>query len=40
MPPPPSKWLPEDHLAYFALDLLDLGLIEHSLQAKNARPDD
>ena len=40
LPPSPSEWLPEDHLAYFVLDLLedmDLGLIEHSLQAKDAR---
>ena len=35
LPPSPNEWLPEDHLAYFVLDLLadmDLGLIERSLQ--------
>lgn len=40
LPPSPSEWLPEDHLAYFVLDLLadlDLGLIERSLQGKDAR---
>lgn len=40
LPPSPNEWLPEDHLAYFVLDLLadlDLGLIERSLQAKDAR---
>jgi transposase len=40
LPPSPSEWLPEDHLVYFVLDLLedmDLGLIEHALQAKDAR---
>ena len=40
LPPSPSEWLPEDHLAYFVLDLvseMDLGLIERSLQAKDAR---
>ncbi len=40
LPPSPSEWLPEDHLAYFVLDLLaemDLGLIERSLQARDAR---
>jgi transposase len=40
LPPSPNEWLPEDHLAYFVLDLLadlDLGPIERSLQAKDAR---
>lgn len=40
LPPSPAEWLPEDHLAYFVLDLLadmDLGPIERSLQAKDAR---
>jgi transposase len=40
LPPSPNEWLPEDHLAYFVLDLLsdmDLGSIERSLQAKDAR---
>jgi transposase len=40
MPQSPTDWLPEDHLAYFVLDLLeelDLGEIERALQAKDAR---
>jgi transposase len=40
LPPSPREWLPEDHLAYFVLDLLedlDLGAIERTLQAKDAR---
>jgi transposase len=40
MPQSPTDWLPEDHLAYFILDLLeelDLGEIERVLQAKDAR---
>jgi len=40
MPQSPTDWLPEDHLAYFVLDLieeLDLGAIERVLQAKDAR---
>ena len=40
LPPSLRDWLPEDHLAYFVLDLLsdmDLGSIERSLQAKDAR---
>ena len=40
LPPSPNEWLPEDHRAYFVLDLLadmDLGLIERSLQGKDAR---
>jgi hypothetical protein len=40
LPPSPSEWLPEGHLAYFILDLvedLDLGDIERVLQAKDPR---
>jgi transposase len=40
LPPSPTEWLPDDHLAYFVLDLLadmDLGAIERSLQGKDAR---
>jgi transposase len=40
MPLSPTDWLPEDHLAYFVLDLieeLDLGDIERAIQAKDAR---
>jgi len=40
LPPSPSEWLPEDHLAYFVLDLvqdLDLGEIERPLQQKDPR---
>lgn len=40
MPPSPLEWLPEDHLAYFILDLvsgLKLGEIEEELQSKDAR---
>jgi transposase len=40
MPQSPTDWLPEDHLAYFVLDLLeelDLGDIERAIQAKDAR---
>lgn len=40
MPPSPSEWLPENHLAYFVLDLvedLDLSAIERVLQGKDAR---
>jgi transposase len=40
LPPSPSEWLPEGHLAYFILDLvedLDLGDIERVLQAKDHR---
>lgn len=40
MPQSPTDWLPEDHLAYFILELieeLDLGEIERVLQAKDAR---
>jgi len=40
LPPSPLDWLPEGHLAYFLLDLveeLDLGEIERAIQAKDAR---
>jgi transposase len=40
LPPSPSEWLPEGHLAYFILELLediDLGEIEKVLQAKDPR---
>jgi transposase len=40
LPLSPLDWLPENHLAYFVLDLvaeLDLGAIEQALQAKDAR---
>ena len=40
LPPSPTEWLPEDHLAYFVLDLLadlDLAPFERVLQAKDAR---
>ena len=40
LPPSPSEWLPEHHLAYYVLDLvegLDLGDIERPLQAKDPR---
>jgi transposase len=40
LPPSPSEWLPEGHLAYFILDLLediDLRDIERVLQAKDHR---
>ena len=40
LPPSPTEWLPEGHLAYFILDLLenlDLGEIERVLQAKDPR---
>ncbi len=40
LPPSPSEWLPEGHLVYFVLDLveqLDLGEIERRLQAKDPR---
>jgi transposase len=40
LPPSPSEWLPEGHLAYFVLDLVEdmkLGEIEEELQAKDAR---
>jgi transposase len=40
MPPSPAEWLPEGHLAYFILDLvetLDIGAIERVVQAKDPR---
>lgn len=40
MPPSPSEWLPEGHLAYFVLDVvgtLDVGAIERTIQAKDPR---
>jgi transposase len=40
LPPSPTEWLPEDHLAYFILDLLedlDLSGIERAIQAKDPR---
>ena len=40
LPPSPQEWLPEGHLAYFVLDLveeLDLGAIEAELQRKDTR---
>jgi transposase len=40
LPPSPTEWLPEDHLAYFVLDLLadkDLNAFERVLQGKDAR---
>jgi len=43
LPPSPSEWLPEGHLAYFILDLvedLDLGAIEQVLQSKDHRASD
>lgn len=40
LPPSPREWLPEGHLAYFVLDLvegLDLGDIERAIQGKDHR---
>lgn len=40
LPPSPLEWLPEGHLAYFMLDLvdqLDLSAIELAIQAKDPR---
>jgi transposase len=40
LPPSPREWLPEGHLAYYVLDLveeLDLGEIERELQSKDGR---
>ncbi|MEJ7596805.1 MAG: IS1182 family transposase [Kofleriaceae bacterium] len=40
LPPSPSEWLPEDHLAYFVLELvedLDLSEIEQVIQRRDAR---
>jgi transposase len=40
LPPSPTEWLPEGHLAFFVLEIadeLDLGAIERVLQSKDAR---
>lgn len=40
LPPSPHEWLPEDHLVYFLLDVveeLDLSAVEEVIQAKDAR---
>jgi transposase len=40
LPPSPEEWLPDGHLAYFVMDLvegLDLAAIEDSLQSKDPR---
>jgi transposase len=40
LPPSPLEWLPEDHLAFFVLevvDAIDLSEIERAIQAKDAR---
>ena len=40
LPPSPSEWLPDGHLAYFIVDIvreLDLGAIEAVLQGRDAR---
>lgn len=41
LPPSPLDWLPEEHLAYFILELveggLDLEAITGPIQAKDAR---
>lgn len=40
LPPSPSDWLPEGHLVFFILDLvneLDLGAITRVIQTKDAR---
>ena len=40
LPPSPSDWLPEDHLAYFVLEVvqeLDLSDIERAVQGKDPR---
>jgi transposase len=40
LPPSPTEWLPEGHLAFFILEIveqLDLGVIERSIQAKDGR---
>jgi transposase len=40
LPPSPEEWLPEGHLAYFILDVLealDIGVIERVIQGKDAR---
>ncbi len=40
LPPSPSEWLPENHLAYFVLEIvqsLDLGDIDRAIQSKSSR---
>lgn len=40
LPPSPSEWLPDGHLAYFVMDVvgqLDLSKIEEKIQSKDAR---
>lgn len=40
VPPSPREWLPEGHLAYFVLEVveqLDLGEVEQKIQSKDAR---
>jgi transposase len=40
LPPSPSEWLPEGHLAYFILEVvqeLDLGAVEDAIQEKDPR---
>jgi transposase len=40
LPPSPTEWLPDGHLAYFVLDVvdeLDLGVIERAVAAKDPR---
>jgi transposase len=40
LPPSPTEWLPEDHLAYFILEIvdsLDLSDIEKAIQSKDPR---
>jgi transposase len=40
LPPSPLEWLPQDHLAFFVLDVveqLDVGPIEDRIQSKDAR---
>jgi hypothetical protein len=40
MPPSPTDWLPESHLVYFILDVverIDLRSIERAIAAKDAR---
>ena len=40
LPPSPTEWLPNEHLVYFVVDVvqtLDLSAIENALQSKDAR---
>jgi transposase len=40
LPPSPAEWLPEGHLAYFVLEVvqeLDIGAIEGVIQEKDPR---